>query len=124
MSTNTIVITGNLAGPVQLRRTSSGTPVAHCRVLESQRRKDEPGEWVDAEPNAFAVVAWGRLAQHAAESLDTGAAVIVVGRIATEVWTDETGQARTTQQVVAEHIGLSLRWRSIVVRPDAGGEPR
>lgn len=123
MSTNTIVITGNVAGPVQLRRTSSGTPVANVRVLESQRRKDETGEWIDIEPNAFAVVAWGRLAQHAAESLDKGAAVIVAGRISTEAWTDDTGQARTTQQVVAEHIGLSLRWRSIVVRP-TGGEPR
>jgi single-strand DNA-binding protein len=56
------------------------------------------------------VVVWRDQAEHAAESLSKGSRVVVVGRLQQRAWTAEDGSARSVVEVVAEELGLSLRW--------------
>ena len=57
------------------------------------------------------VRAFKTLAENVAESLAKGDRVFVHGTVTTEAWTDkQSGEKRTTQRVVAEIVGPSLRW--------------
>jgi single-strand DNA-binding protein len=56
------------------------------------------------------VVVWRDQAEHAAESLSKGSRVMVLGRLQQRSWTAEGGSARSVVEVVAEELGLSLRW--------------
>jgi single-strand DNA-binding protein len=56
------------------------------------------------------VVVWRDQAEHAAESLRKGSRVVVVGRLARRSWQADDGTARSVVEVVADELGLSLRW--------------
>jgi single-strand DNA-binding protein len=64
----------------------------------------------EQEPSFFTVVVWRDQAEHACESLTKGGRVVVVGRLQQRAWTTEDGRARSVVEVVAEELGLSLRW--------------
>jgi single-strand DNA-binding protein len=93
---------GNLTDDPELRHTDGGIARAMFRVAVSGRR--------DGEPSFFTVVVWRDQAEHAAESLSKGSRVVVVGRLQQRTWTAEDGSARQVVEVVAEELGLSLRW--------------
>ena len=56
------------------------------------------------------MVVWRDQAEHVAESLSKGSRIVVVGRPQQRSWTAEGGSARQMVEVVAEELGLSLRW--------------
>jgi len=113
MLNTTIVFEGNLAADPELRFTLSGKHILELTVLVNERRQDDAGEWVDAEPTRHHVKAFGTLAENVAESVGKGDRLIVVGRVTTDTWTDkDSGGKRTAQQVLADAIGPSLRWAS------------
>jgi single-strand DNA-binding protein len=64
----------------------------------------------EQEPSFFTVIVWRDQAEHAAQSLAKGSRVVVAGRLQQRSWTAEDGSARSTVEVVAEELGLSLRW--------------
>ena len=93
MLTTTVTFEGNLAADPELRFTSTGKQLAELRVLVNPRRQNDAGEWEDTEPTRHRVTCFGTLAENVTESLRSGDRVIVVGRIATDSWTDK-GQRR------------------------------
>jgi single-strand DNA-binding protein len=93
---------GNLTDDPELRHTEGGIARAMVRVAVSGRREQEP--------SFFTVVVWRDQAEHAAESLSRGSRVVVVGRLQQRAWAAEDGSARQVVEVVAEELGLSLRW--------------
>lgn len=127
----TIAFTGDLAADPEIRSTPSGAQVTRLRVIENQRRQNpDTGEWEDAEPNVFRVSARRSLAENAGESLHMGTTVTVQGHVATDRWPDkESGQTRTSQHVVADSIGVDLKWQRAEVTkapkksPGAPGTP-
>ena len=107
----TVTFEGNLADDPQVRFTPSGKQITEITVLVNQRRQNEDGEWVEAEPTRHVVRAFKTLAENIAESLAKGDRVFVHGTVTTEAWTDQqTGEKRTAQRVLAEVVGPSLRW--------------
>jgi single-strand DNA-binding protein len=72
------------------------------RVAVSGRREQEA--------SFFTVIVWRDQAEHVAECLSKGSRVVVVGRLQQRTWTAEDGSARSAVEVVAEELGLSLRW--------------
>ena len=110
---STLTFHGNLAQDPELIFLPDGTPKAELVVIENRRRKNTAGEWVDVEPNRFRVKVYRQMAEHAAETLTTGAHVTVVGTIKTDRWEDkDTGQARTAQHVDADDVSVSLRYQT------------
>jgi single-strand DNA-binding protein len=63
-----------------------------------------------------AVVVWRDQAEHAAESLTKGSRIVVLGKLQQRTWTAEDGSARSTVEVVAEELGVSLRWATTTTR--------
>lgn len=105
-----LIVTGNLAGDPILRTTQSGRAVVNFRILETRRRPDGQGGWIDDEPLGLDVTAWAGLAENVAASLHRGDRVSITGRLVPTSWTQDDGQKRFGVQVVAEDVALSLRF--------------
>ncbi|MGQ0844341.1 MAG: single-stranded DNA-binding protein [Sporichthyaceae bacterium] len=89
--------------------TPNGKATARMRVAVTDRRRTPTGEWVDGDTSWHTVIAWGKLAEHAAETLTKGQRVIVHGRLAQREWATEDGEKRTAWEITADEIGTSLR---------------
>jgi single-strand DNA-binding protein len=99
---NAISFAGNLTDHPEVRSTEGGIARAMFRVAVSGRREQEAA--------FFTVIVWRDQAEHAAQSLATGSRVVVLGRLQQRSWTAEDGSARSVVEVVAEELGVSLRW--------------
>lgn len=107
----TITLVGNLTRQPELRTTAKGVLVANLGVAVNRRWRDAGGESQEST-SFFNVVAWGSLAEHCAMSLERGDLVVVQGRLEQRSWTTDTGDRRSTVEVIADDIGPSLRWVS------------
>jgi single-strand DNA-binding protein len=101
MTEASVSFAGNLTDDPEVRYTEGGIARARFRVAVSGRRD---------EASFFTVVVWRDQAEHAAESLSKDSRVMVLGRLQQRSWTAEGGSARSVVEVVAEELGLSLRW--------------
>jgi single-strand DNA-binding protein len=115
MTEAAVSFAGNLTDDPELRHTKAGIARTMFRVTVSGRRE---------EASFFTVVLWRDQAEHAAQSLNKGSRVVVVGRLQQRSWTAEDGSARSTVQVVAEELGPSLRWATATTArvTKSGGE--
>jgi single-strand DNA-binding protein len=68
-----------------------GVPFAMFRMAHTSRVRDADGGWRDGETLWFTVKVFRQAARNAAQSLRTGDAVLVQGRLSTEEWTNESG---------------------------------
>ena len=118
MSTNSVVLVGNLVEDPELRFTPSGVPMAKLRFAVSRRWKDREGEWQEAT-SFFGGTLWQDHAENAAESLHKGARVIVVGRLEQRSWETQDGEKRSIVEVSIDEIGPSLRWATASVNKTA-----
>ncbi|QNN53423.1 single-stranded DNA-binding protein [Nocardioides mesophilus] len=97
-------------------RDPNGISVVNLRVASTPRLKKD-GKWVDGETTWYSVTAWRSLADNVRGSVKKGDAVIVHGRLRTEVWTREDGQPSSTLQIEASLVGHDLtRGTSIFLR--------
>ena len=118
MSTNSVVLVGNLVEDPELRFTPSGVPMAKLRFAVNRRWRDQGGEWQE-ETSYFGGTLWRDHAENAAESLHKGARVIVVGRLEQRNWETQEGEKRSVVEVSIEEIGPSLRWATASVNKTA-----
>ncbi|WKW86109.1 SSB protein [Gordonia Phage JonJames] len=121
-----VTVTGNLAGPVELRFTPSGVAVANFTVVSNPRRFDkQTNSWIDEEPWFVRCNIWRDAAENAAESLDKGTRVIVQGRLKSRSYTTNEGEDRTVLELEVDEIGPSLQWATAKVqRTERGGGNR
>lgn len=113
MFTGTIAFEGNLTDtPTLSFTTHTTTPVIEATVLVNRRTKVADG-WVDAEPTRHRIKAFRRLAENIS-TLPKGAAVLIVGHLETDTWTDpDTQGKRTADVVVVESLGVSLAFATV-----------
>lgn len=124
VSDNEVTITGNLAADPELRFVQNGSPVANFRVISSSRQFDRAAnEWRDGPTIAVRVEAWNELAEHVAESLTKGTRVVVRGRLSQRTYEGRDGVERSSVELRAEDVAVSLRWATVHVerkRRDSG----
>ncbi len=99
---NHIVIMGRLGRDPELRRTTTGTPVASFTMAVDRDFKDKttgerPTDWIN-------VVAWRSTAEFVTRYFTKGRMAVVEGRLQVRNWTDKNGNPRTTAEVVADNI--------------------
>lgn len=97
---------GRIAAEPTLDRTVTDLPTCEAVVLVNRRTK-RGDDWVDATPTRYYLKAWRRRAEQLAQ-LPTGASVVVIGHVETDSWTNDQGEKRYRDQVIVDHIGLSL----------------
>ncbi len=125
MSTN-VTITGRLGGDPELRFTAQGKAVASVSLVSSKSTKLPDGNWEDTETTWYRVTVWDTMAENVAESLTKGDAVIVVGRLFMDTYTDKMGQERQSLKVNAYSIGPDLKraaWRKNAMSGGTGSTP-
>ena len=107
---NTTTITGNLTREPEIRYTKEGQATTQLGVAVNRRWQDRTTqEWQEAT-SYFDVVCWRDLAENAALSLAKGMRVVVTGRLEQRSWENEEGERRSKVEIVADDIGVSLRY--------------
>lgn len=105
-----VTVIGNVLNTPEWRRTTNtGTVVVSFKVASTSRRLNrETGQWVDGNSLRVRVTCWRRLAEGVGASVKAGDPVVVVGRLYTREWEDETGARRLAYEVEAVAVGHDL----------------
>jgi single-strand DNA-binding protein len=115
---------GNLTRDPVLRYSAKGAAWATTAIAVDRRGRNEDGTWHDLPPEFYEIVCFGDLAENVATCLAKGDRVVVVGRVEKDTWTGRDGQCRTTQKIVADDIGTSLRRGTVEVNRTRRRGPR
>lgn len=107
-----VTLCGRLTRDPELMFSGQGAPIVKFSVATSRRVRDkDTGEWSDADTSFWDCTAFGELAENLCESLQKGTAVLVQGNCKQETWQDKTtGEKRSAFRVVANDVGVNLRW--------------
>lgn len=101
-SRNKVELIGRLGQDPEVRTTTNGTKVASLSVATSERWRDKTtGEQREAT-EWHRVVLWDKLADLAEQYLFKGSEVLLVGKLQTRKWQDQSGQDRYTTEVVLQ----------------------
>lgn len=115
-SLNKATLIGNLTRDPELRYTPQGTAVCTFGVATNRQWKTESGDQKD-EAEFHKIVAWDKLAEICSKMLKKGNRVFVEGRIQTRNWDDQSGNKRsTTEIVISDMILLESRGGAGAVR--------
>lgn len=104
-----VTLVGNLTRDPELRFTKSGLAMLTLGLAVTRRRNEQEST------SFFDVVAFGGLAENAAESLVKGTRVVVVGRLEQRSWETDSGDRRSKVEVIADEVSPSLRWAHCTV---------
>lgn len=109
MNDTYITIQGWVGTEVTLRELPGGSQVAQFRMATTARRyKKETGTWEDGTTTWYTVKAWRRLAENVHQSIRSGQAVLVHGRLEADVWEKQDGTVQVSYVVVAGSVGHDL----------------
>ena len=107
MSQSPATIIGNVTDDPKLTFTADGKPRLAFSVAVNHYWTDASGEKQE-KVSYINVIAWRYLADDSAGVLEKGVGVIVTGRLEQRSWEDKEGQKRSTVEVLADNIGLSV----------------
>lgn len=119
MSSSPATFTGNLTADPELKFTGSGTPKLSFGIACSHIWTDQGGEKQE-KTSFFNIVAWRNLAEDAANILQKGLRVTVVGRLEQRTYEDKEGQNRSIIELVADEISVSCRGLEAITRKQKG----
>lgn len=104
MQDNQITLSGYVGTPVEFR-DQNGPPWATFRVGSTPRYYNRQfNEWRDLATTWVTVKSTRDLAQNVAESLEVGDPVVITGRLRTQVWESQQGEARRREVLQASSI--------------------
>ena len=105
---NKVRLKGNLGADPEIRYTQDQTPVANFSVATTERWKDGEGKQQE-KTEWHRVVAFGKIAEIAAEHLKKGCRILLDGKHVTRKWKDGEGIDRYTTEVVVSSLDI-LSW--------------
>ncbi len=105
---NQVVLVGRLANDPELKMTPSGVSVCTFRIAVDRQFKNAQNE---RETDFFTVVAWRATAEFIANYVHKGYLVGLTGRIQARSWEDQSGNRRSTVEVVCDNLQLLSRPR-------------
>lgn len=106
MNTSPVTVVGNLTGDPELKFLGNGSAKLSFSVA-CDRSYKKGDDW-EKETSFFNVVAWRNTAENAADVLAKGLRVTVIGRLEQRSWETTEGEKRSTVEVVADEIAVSV----------------
>lgn len=107
---NQVIVVGNMGQDPKRRETVSGNVVVSLSVAINRNYKDKNGEYQQAT-DWVNVEAWNDLANSIYEDLHKGDAVIIIGRMKTNVY-EKNGVNQYRTYILADEVGQRLnKWR-------------
>ncbi|RMB83670.1 single-stranded DNA-binding protein [Streptomyces shenzhenensis] len=120
-----ITFSGNVVADPELKFTPSGAAVANFRMANTPRTLDrQTNEWKDGDPLFLSVAVWRQQAEHVAESIRRGDRVIVVGRLQQRQYEDREGNKRSSYEIQADEVAVSLLRATAAVTKQNGAQNR
>lgn len=110
MSNPNIVISGRIGTEIESRKMPDGTQKAKFRVITSDRRQNQKGEWEDYNTSGWTIVVWDKLALRAINNLSIGMPVTVQGYIKEVSWTDTDGNKKKSTETRATDISVNINY--------------
>ena len=104
-SVNKVILVGRLGKDPEIKYTPSGAPVAKFTVATDENFKDRAGEQ-QRRTEWHTIVAWNRLAEICGEYLTKGKQVYIEGSIRSRQWEDQSGNKRTSYEIVAREMKM------------------
>lgn len=99
---NHIILMGRLTRDPELRRTGSGLAVASFSVAVD---RDFPNKQTgEKETDFINCVAWRHTGEFVSKYFSKGSMIVVSGRLQMRKWVDDSGNNRTTAEVVADNV--------------------
>ena len=102
-----LTINGHVGGDVEFRLVREAYPRSSFR-LACTPRTWRNGDWVDSDTTWITVNCTKALAEHVRVSVSKGDPVVVVGKLRTSRWRDETGATRERTTIEATTVGHDL----------------
>ena len=106
MSDTYVTLHGWVGSEVTYRKQQD-TSVVNFRVASTPRLK-KGGEWMDGDTTWYSVTAWRHLAENIRDSVRKGDAVVVHGKLRTDLWEREDGQTTSSLRIEASLVGHDL----------------
>ena len=104
-SVNKVILIGNVGRDPEIRNFQNGGKVASFSVATSESWRDKAsGEWKDKTEWHRISVFNERMIERIERSIKKGAKVYIEGVLRTREWSDQSGQKRTTTEVVIEQF--------------------
>jgi single-strand DNA-binding protein len=104
-SVNSVTILGNVTRDPELKSTTGGQSVATFGVATNRVWKDAQGE-KQSLPEYHNIVAWGGLAEFAAQNVKKGKPVYIEGYLKTRSWDSPEGLKMFRTEIVLENLVL------------------
>lgn len=108
MSNPNIVLSGRIATDIETKQMTDGTQKAKFRIITSDRKKSDSGEWEDVNVSGWTVVAWDKLAIRVIEHLSKGMPITVQGSIKEVSWVDQSGNKKRSTEVRASEVAINI----------------
>ncbi|MCX8506488.1 MAG: single-stranded DNA-binding protein [Alphaproteobacteria bacterium] len=104
-SVNKVILIGNVGRDPEIRNFQNGGKVASFSVATSESWRDKAsGEWKDKTEWHRISVFNERMIERIERGIKKGAKVYIEGVLRTREWSDQSGQKRTTTEVVIEQF--------------------
>jgi single-strand DNA-binding protein len=104
-SVNKVILVGRLGKDPELKYTPSGAPVAKFSLATDESFKDKTGEKQN-RTEWHNIVAWNKLAEICGEYLTKGKLVYIEGSIRSRQWQDQSGNKRTSYDIIANFMQM------------------
>ena len=104
-SVNKVILIGRLGKDPELKYTPSGVAVAKFSIATDEVFKDKTGEQ-QKRTEWHNIVAWQKLAEICGEYLTKGKQVYIEGSIQSRQWEDQSGNKRTSYEIVARQMTM------------------
>lgn len=98
----------------EIKFSQGGVAYTRFRAVASKQKKQDDNTWVDDKDIWVNVTSFKKLAENVAESVAKGSLVTISGEISVSEYTTDGGEKRTSVDLVADHIGLSMARDSYV----------
>jgi single-strand DNA-binding protein len=98
-------VQGNVGKTPESRQTKAGKTMVRFGVASTKKveGRDPVTSWVN-------VIAFDEMADQIVQNVKQGDRVLVTGRLEVETYQDKDGVERTSVTLLADDIGVSLRW--------------
>jgi single-strand DNA-binding protein len=114
---NNITVTGNVGRDPELKYSNNGMAILKFSVADTRNKGDEKmTQW-------WNIVCFKELAENVAASIGKGTRVQVIGKVQREKYEDKEGNERERIEILADDVGISLRWEPAGESAPVRGEP-
>ncbi|HXW15684.1 MAG TPA: single-stranded DNA-binding protein [Terriglobia bacterium] len=102
---NKVILVGRLGKDPEIKYMPSGAPMAKFSLATDESFKDKTGEKQE-HTEWHNIVAWNKLAEICGEYLTKGKLVYIEGSIRSRQWQDQSGNKRTSYDIIANYMQM------------------